>query len=262
MPTIPQSKIKNPKSKIPSSRDLEIYKRVRIQRELQWEVAAELRLHYTRVSQIIKRVERWLAAGGCPSDPQLNDELARRRLAHSLQKLRLERAVEIATDVLESPEEPIVKTRRRKVAGTEVWCEETTIELPKLRHRALQQFVRTAQALHELESAGDARHPAELPALPAVLPALAELLCRFRARAEATGLVPPSPDIFLLVDQTLQELLGVQTHHHSRHRQSSTRAQATLNLSAASNEQLATTSDNRTTCNQSPCETSLNHFET
>ena len=48
----------NPQLKIPTSRDLEIYKRVRVRRELQWEVAADMSLHYTRVSQIIKRVER------------------------------------------------------------------------------------------------------------------------------------------------------------------------------------------------------------
>ena len=32
-------------------------------RHLQWEVAADVKVHYSRVSQIVKKVERWLAAG-------------------------------------------------------------------------------------------------------------------------------------------------------------------------------------------------------
>src|SRR6188768_711983 len=95
--TLSIPRIKKP----PTSRDLEIYKRVKIKGREQWEVAQEHELHYSRVSQIVKRVERWLAAGGDPLDPQIRDHAARKQLALGMHKLRLARAAEIASMALE-----------------------------------------------------------------------------------------------------------------------------------------------------------------
>src|SRR5438128_888997 len=81
----------------PSERDLTVYKRVKIWRDPQWAVAVDLQLHYSRVSQIVKKVEQWLLAGGSPTDPEIRDHVARRRLSRADHKLRLQRAVELAT---------------------------------------------------------------------------------------------------------------------------------------------------------------------
>ena len=98
--------------KPPTARNLEIYKRVKIQGFLQWEVAQDHQLHYSRVAQIIKRVERWLAAGGDPLDPQIRDHAARQRLALGMHKLRLARGIEVASMALEF-KQPVTTTRRR-----------------------------------------------------------------------------------------------------------------------------------------------------
>jgi hypothetical protein len=100
----------------PKSRDLEIYKKVKIQLREQWEVAHDLNLHYSRVSQIVKRVGRWLAAGGSPTDPELRDYAARQRLSRATHKLRLERAVELASCAMEANPPPL-RTKRRRVVG-------------------------------------------------------------------------------------------------------------------------------------------------
>ena len=62
-------------------------------RDPQWAVAVDLQLHYSRVSQIVKKVEQWLAAGGSPTDPEIRDHVARRRLSHANHKLRVVRAI-------------------------------------------------------------------------------------------------------------------------------------------------------------------------
>src|SRR5688572_18323255 len=100
----------------PSARDFDIYRRVKIMGYEQYEVAVDLELHYSRVSQIVKRVTRWLAAGGDPLDPIIRDHVARSRLAQANLKLRLTRAVESATRALEV--HPPLNTTRRRFHGT------------------------------------------------------------------------------------------------------------------------------------------------
>src|SRR2546425_1156855 len=96
----PQSS--RPRLTPPSERDLQVYKRVKIWRDPQWAVAVDLQLHYTRVSQIVKKVEQWLLAGGSSTDPEIRDHVARRRLSRADHKLRLQRAVELATAAMEA----------------------------------------------------------------------------------------------------------------------------------------------------------------
>src|SRR5687768_11312150 len=86
----PRSPLRAPRSpRPPSDRDLEIYKRVKIVGLHHWEVAQEQELDRSRVSQIVKRVTRWLAAGGQAIDPLIRDHAARQRLAQGDLKLRL-----------------------------------------------------------------------------------------------------------------------------------------------------------------------------
>src|SRR3954471_16385215 len=139
-----------PRPTPPSERDLTVYKRVRIWRDPQWAVAVDLQLHYSRVSQIVKKVEQWLLAGGSPTDPEIRDHVARRRLSRADHKLRLQRAVELATAAMEAEPQPQTTTRRRTVQGTEVWREETTREPPAVNLAAVRLLVRATEALHKL----------------------------------------------------------------------------------------------------------------
>ena len=66
-PSQAAQKTQKPRSsrlRAPSERDLNVYKQVKIWRHPQSEVAYDLKVHYSRISQIVKKVERWLAAGG------------------------------------------------------------------------------------------------------------------------------------------------------------------------------------------------------
>src|SRR5205823_12850992 len=56
-------------SRIPSRRDQEIFRRVVVRCELQFNVAKDLGLSPGRVSQILTRVRRWLACGATPLGP-------------------------------------------------------------------------------------------------------------------------------------------------------------------------------------------------
>jgi hypothetical protein len=194
--------------KVPSARDLEIYKRVKIQGFLQWEVAQDHELHYSRVAQIIKRVERWLASGGDPIDPQIRDHAARQRLAKGMHKLRLARGIEIASMALEF-NQPVTTTRRRVQGSTELWREETSREVPKVNLGALRLLVDATQALHqvELQEQSAAAQSTDRELLCMVF----DLLCTWRARAEAQDTVRRVTDIPALVSECLFKLLGPQT---------------------------------------------------
>jgi hypothetical protein len=220
----------------PSQRDLEIYKRVRIAGQFQWQVATQFQLHDSRVSQIIKNVERWLAAGGSPSDPQLTSTLAQRKLSHSLQKLRLQTAVEFATAALHVEPQPLVKTRRRIVGGTEVWREELHTDAPTVNLFALQNYLSAVKALEAFEQTDD-KAPTNQPVQRSsadTLRALVDLLCRFRIEAQAAGYVDSTTDVRALVIVALQNLLGPQSVPDHAPRGGS-HAQLPLNLSAAPN---------------------------
>ena len=196
--------------KPPTSRDLEIYKRVKIQGFQQWEVAQDQQLHYSRVSQVIKRVERWLAAGGDPIDPQIRDYAARQRLALGTCKMRLARGIEIASMALEF-NQPVQTTRRRMHGPTEVWREETSREIPKVNLPALRLLVDATQALHQLEQQEEST-PTPPPASDReLLRAVFDLLCTWRACAEAQGTLATTPNIPALISESLTNLLGSQT---------------------------------------------------
>src|SRR5438132_457901 len=112
---MPTSKKPNqPKSRIPSRRDQEIFRRVVVHCELQCNVAKGLGLSPGRVSQILTRVRRWLAGradsqsasklgAGLPTPPTQTDAaldasfsaLERQRLERHLAKSRHEYLYEI-----------------------------------------------------------------------------------------------------------------------------------------------------------------------
>jgi hypothetical protein len=194
----------------PSDRDLQIYKMVKIQRAEQWAVAAKFNLHDSRVSQIIKKVTRWIAAGGSPIDPELRDHLDRQRVSRAIQRLRLVRAVELATFAVESETRPLKKTRRRWVGGAEVWCEETSIPQPEVSLAAVRLLLKAVTDLQDFdrEDAAAADQPPSAGTPTDLLPAVINLLCTWRVQAEADGRVEPTQNIAAFVTSLLNNLLG------------------------------------------------------
>jgi hypothetical protein len=233
-----------PQLRAPSERDMEIYKRVKVQKHLQWEVAQERGLHYSRVSQIIKQVERWLIAGGDPIDPEIRDHVARQRLSRATNKLRLVRACEIATLAMELPHPPHQTIRRRIVGSTEVWREETLRDQPAYDLAAVRLVIRATEALQKLEE--QEQHGKDAEPLPEqeLLPAVFEMLCTWRTRAEADGRLTAGADVRSLVGGLLDGLLG--THFAREKEQDPSGDQAAhdpLNLSAGAEESQSTNGD-------------------
>lgn len=194
--------------KPPSERDLEIYKRVCIMGWKRYQVSNSMNIHTTRVSQIVKKVRQWLAAGGQPTDPELRDHAARERLSVATQKLRLLRAIEVASYAVES-QPPLAKTsRRRYQGGTLMWTEETTRDEPGPNLKALRLMLRASEALAELERREEA--DADEAAAPEhdLLWVVFDFLCNCRSRAQEEGQVERSGDVRTLVSKTLANLLG------------------------------------------------------
>ncbi len=161
---------------------------------------------HSRVSQIVKKVDRWLVAGGDPSDPHIKDHVARQQLSTATHKLRLTRAIEWATAAMENEPAPLTTTKKRTIHGTEVWSEETTRNLPTVNLSAVRLLVRATEALHSLNNL-EAKEPTPASAAEQNLfPAVHGLLCRWRA--QAAGRVPPVPDIHSFITTTLHTLLG------------------------------------------------------
>jgi hypothetical protein len=204
---------------------------VKIQRAEHWAVAAKFNLHDSRVSQIIKKVNRWIAAGGSPTDPQLRDHVARQRVSRAVQRLRLVRAIELATYAVESEARPLKKTRRRWVGGTEVWCDETSYPQPEVSLSAVRLLLKATQALQDFENDDEPSPPDESPpsdAQPELLPAVFNLLCTWRTHAEADGRVQAVENVAQLVANLLNNLLGTTLTRNVSERL----APSPLNLSA------------------------------
>lgn len=194
-------------TKPPSERDLDIYYRVKIKGFEQIEVAQEHGLHYSRVCQIVKRVARWLATGGCPANPLLRDHAARQRLTQANLKLRLNRAIQLATVALELPNN--VETTRRRVQGlTEIWREETTRSAPRLDLKALRTLIDATQALQKLEAADEVQGNPPNMSDEDLTRVVFDILYGIRFRAEQSGTLPVCGDIRAALTAALTTFLG------------------------------------------------------
>jgi hypothetical protein len=215
----------------------------------QYEVSNDFGLHYTRVSQIIKKVRRWLAAGGDTNDLDVKEHAARQNLARSTHKLRLQRAIEIASYQMETDLPTLKTTRRRLQHGNELWREETSREQSPVNLSAVRLLVRATEALSKLDDGKQPEIPKASLAEPDLRRAVFDLLCAWRSRAEADGCLEPTPSPTELVSSTLHQLLGPTFQLPAN---GSSSAQEPLNLSAPSETPLAPT-----TALQTPCADSI-----
>jgi hypothetical protein len=210
---------------------------VKVHAAQQWVVAIKFGLHETRISQIVKKIHRWIAAGGNPTDPQLRDHVARERVTRAMQRMRLVRAVEVATHAVNVESRPLKVTRRRYVGGTEVWSEETSTPQPDVSLPAVRLLLKATQALEEFDRQ---EQPPETspPTEQDLLPAIYNLLCTWRLQAEADGRLQSTQSPANLVASVLNQLLGTNLTHDQ--------STAEFILSATPTPPLATTNDTPT----------------
>jgi len=200
----------------PSARDLEIFNRSVVLGHNQCTIAMDYNLHQPRISRILARVRRWLAAGGSPSDPAIRDQLAQQKLAKSLQKLRLKRVIERATYAMEYQQPSEVTTKSRYHGVSEVWREETRRQQPEINMPAMRLVLRAVNALDRLDATSDHEAPSKQQnalSESALLQSVFDFLCRLRARAEAAGQLPPAADLPQFIAHSLHALIGIPLGH-------------------------------------------------
>ncbi len=231
--------------KPPSERDLTIFKRAVVCQHHHWEIAGEYRLHPTRISQIVKRVRRWLAAGGAPTDPQIRDHQARQRLSRATHRMRLERIVERLTHAMHDTEPAPPLVRRRMVGQHEVWREEAEQRECVWNLPAIRLMLRANDALAKLDEQSEPAAESQPASDADLLQVVFEFLCGCRARAEEAGQQPASPDVSVVVAAALAGLLGESAAATARG------AHPALNMSADHEEAGGASSEEPESCDES-----------
>lgn len=135
----------------PTDRDWLIYKQVKMFGRRQCRVACDFQLHFSRVSQIVRQVDRWLAAGGKPADPELCAFLARREQQLAIQRERLVQCLELATRALESHQSELKTIRRRYVNGKLVHYSETSRQQPTSALSIMSVLIKASAELQKLD---------------------------------------------------------------------------------------------------------------
>jgi hypothetical protein len=251
----------NPMPPTPSFRDLQIYKGYVILNQDQVSIAYNFNISRPRISQIVRKVKKWLAAGGFPTDPAIRDHLAQQNLSHATKRIRLLRVIEQATHAAEVRLPSQVTTRHRYHGTTEVWRDEIRQQSPEVNLPALRLLLRAVKTLDELEaqpSASAAQPPTPAPVSEQqLLHSVFDLLCRWRSRAEAAGHFQRSADIGRLVADVLQSLLGpslpcplVKHDDNTLHIESQTRANLFDQVSAIETTAIDPTTDPQCTSDE------------
>jgi hypothetical protein len=135
----------------PNDRDWLIYKQVKMFGWRQSRVARDFQLHFSRISQIVRHVNRWLAAGGKPADPELCAFLARREQQLAIQRERLVQCLELATRALESHPSELKTIRRRYVNGKLVNYSETSRQQPTSALSIMSVLIKASAELQKLD---------------------------------------------------------------------------------------------------------------
>jgi hypothetical protein len=132
-------------------RNLAIFKRAEIENFTHEEVACRFDLKRSRVSQIVKQVRCELAQAST-DDPEINDLEARRRLEKSLEKLRLEYALEASAKAMRRDPRILNTSRtgsREKNGQQETWSENVSRDkAPDVQ--AIKTYLRVAGDLGKL----------------------------------------------------------------------------------------------------------------
>ena len=228
-----QRKQGRPKSSVPSRRDQEIFKRVVVHCQRQYEVGADLKLTPSRVSQIVNRVRRWLAAGS-QGDPETLAALERRRLELALAQARheaiYERLIREADRQAAHPQQTTVRTemkasgRRQPPGDSATEDAEVTKVITTVRDQPLDvQLLKAAQrSAIELERLAE-REPIPAPrssAMPSdneLFLAIYDILCDWRRRAEHAGKVTKSCNVPAFIQHLLAAALRRDHGHGLAH---------------------------------------------
>src|SRR5262245_28769673 len=204
----------------PSARSQQIFQRVVIHCQKQCDVAADLGVSPSRVSHIVARVRRWLAAGG-QGDPETLSHLEQQRLERSLARARHEALYELSLRAATggaSASRPARASRPRTTKPCRVGpARAASAGPPKASSPTLNPELDTSNSAHSpppinvqllktaQRSAIELQKLAELDPLPEpaaekptdyeLFSALYDLLCDRRRHAESQGYVMPSKEV-------------------------------------------------------------------
>jgi len=176
----------------PSPKAQEVFRRVVVNCEKQCDVAEDLKISSGRVSQHVRRVRQWLAAGS-PGDPETTAQ-QQQRLDRAVAKARHEAILAFAMSELRR----LAAIHRHATTRIEEKEGENTKVVTTYRDQALSvQHLKVAQrAVIELAKLAELDPlPPPRPVMPSdhdLFRAVRDVLCDWRQRAEHLGHVPQS----------------------------------------------------------------------
>jgi hypothetical protein len=193
----------------PGERDLQIYAAVRIDGRRQVDVAAEFGISQGRVSQIVRRVQRWRVAMAPAAEFERRDQ---QQIQRWLDDQRLEKLYEEAMELYRQSCQPRRKERRGK-RGQEEWSTEAIDHGP-----GNVQCLKLAARLIQMRREDELARPSSPVSIEgADEEALFRRLCDLRVRAEMRGNVAATAAAPAdLVGELLDNLLGTRRHEPRR----------------------------------------------
>src|SRR5436190_12801803 len=167
-----------------TDRDLEIFKKVEIEKMTHEDVATSFGIDRSRVTQIMKQV-RMALAQATPDDPEIQNHLARQRYDRALEKLRYQFALDHAAQAISKETRTLATNRagsRTKGGKKERWSEAITRDKPA-NVQLVKTFVRIAHDLGQLNDREMAANPIQAENLTNLqfFRVLSEVLSNWRA---------------------------------------------------------------------------------
>jgi len=213
----------------PGERDLQIYAAVRVDGRRQVEVAAEFGISQGRVSQIVRRVNRWRVGMGIEADLEHRD---RRSVDRWLEQLRIEKLYEETMELYRRSQEP--RRRERTVTGKSGQTRTETID----HQPGNLQCLKLAGRLIELRRQLDENPPRPDQSMDSPRSRIDEyeafrLLVDMRRDAVLRGDVPEEDDSEFLVRRMMRELTGEKPHISPGERAAKEAREAEVNAAAA-----------------------------
>ncbi len=192
----------------PSARDRFIHEEVRINCRRQCDVAKEIGVDKSRISQIVKRVENWLG-GTCASQRRELEPVDRQRVERQIELARQDHLYTKFVRQCYQFEQPGVTARKREKGGVVEFVERTTRDRGNLQVQALKSALRASEARAKLLSLDPLPEPQPARTERFLAQATWEYLSSKREEAEKAGLVKKSGfQLWNLIHDWMHALFG------------------------------------------------------
>jgi hypothetical protein len=193
-------------SRIPSSRDLEIFRLAEIHGYTHAEIALDHKLTRRRVSQIVSRVRRWLSCHPCEY-PRITTELQSKRLAQHIERMHLQDIIHRARHELAHGAKELATTTE-KADGSKT----TTFRQQPFNVQVLKTYLRAVEDLGKI----NARPEIPLPPpsddeYPWLVNAIDEVYARWFDRIWSGKLKPDH--IFNFANSITEEVIRAARNH-------------------------------------------------